>query len=288
MHNSWMINSFFILGLSAAAAVGHTESNPNHNSPAYQQEPSLSTQTGHILGLTVSDYVYKEPSLGVKITSTKIGFDYNGTIKLDSSLFLKADFRYATGKAEYSGSGTQDDEDDWYFDARGLIATDLAFLHFSISPYAGLGFRHLYNDSRGTTSTGHIGYRRESNYFYIPFGLTHRINLTQATSLETTFEYDHLVRGTQISYLSDTEQSTGYYHVDDTHNTQSEGFGLRFSSMVKMDNLAFGPYITYWDIKQSDTVATQTRSWGGQTSYLYVFEPKNSTLETGFKVSYQF
>jgi hypothetical protein len=44
-------------------------------------------------------------------------------------------------------------------------------------PYAGLGFRYLYNDLRGTSSTGAIGYRRESHYFYVPLGVTLRVPL---------------------------------------------------------------------------------------------------------------
>jgi len=64
----------------------------------------------------------------------------------------------------------------------------------SLSPYVGVGYRYLYNDVRGSTSTGAIGYRRESNYIYEPIGLTARFLLGDRWVLAPTLEGEVFTR----------------------------------------------------------------------------------------------
>jgi len=66
------------------------------------------------------------------------------------------------------------------------------------SPYAGFAFRYLYNDLRGTTSTGAIGYRRDSSYFYVPLGVTLRMQLGSDWALAPQVEYKGLIHGVQV------------------------------------------------------------------------------------------
>ena len=64
---------------------------------------------------------------------------------------------------------------DWIFETRAVVGKDyLPRSGISLSPFAGLGYRYLYNDLRGTTSTGAVGYQRYSQFLYAPVGLTSR------------------------------------------------------------------------------------------------------------------
>ncbi len=118
-----------------------------------------------------------------------------------------------------------------------------------LAPYTGFGFRYLKNDSRGETSTGYWGYQRESRYYYLPIGVNHRISINTDSVLDSMFEFDYLLRGQQTSQLSDA--SSDY---PDLNNRQDSGYGLKFSSMYRINDLAVGPYIDYWNINKSDVV----------------------------------
>lgn len=176
-----------------------------------QVASELKTKTSNEIGLTVASYEYKEPDISMSQKATKVGIDYNGAMALNNGWFVRGDLRYATGKADYSSpaSGTKNGNPDWYYELRGTFGRDFSLETYSLSPYAGLGYRYLFNDIRGVTSTGAIGYRRESNYYYLPVGVTHRLKLESAARLSTTLEYDYLINGKQKSYLSDV--TTLYY-----------------------------------------------------------------------------
>ena len=162
-----------------------------------QQRTDLSTRSGHDVGVTLTNYKYSEPGV-MAIKARKIGFDYSITHAIGSEWpnrnngwFVRADLRYATGKGDYSSSisGSLNDRVDWYYEVRGLIGKDYDQGSYVLSPYAGLGFRHLYNDLRGVTNTGAVGYRRESNYTTLPIGVMHRMALSNQSQLHSTVEY---------------------------------------------------------------------------------------------------
>jgi hypothetical protein len=247
-----------------------------------QQIPGLNTVTGNELGLTISNYFYKEPSIGVDIKGqNKAGVAYTGTLAFGGNWFAKADLRYVNGKTNYSGSGTAIGDPDWYYDARGLFGKDFIVSGQVVAPYAGYGYRYLFNDGRGITSTGAGGYRRESNYWYIPIGINHKMHLSSHSKLDTTIEYNYLLDGKQVSHLSDV---AGY---SDVKNKQNKGYGYRVSSMYVENNWALGPYFYYWSIDQSNMVDSIVVS-GGVENKITLYEPKNNTKELGFKVSYKF
>lgn len=246
--------------------------------PALAQNAGLTTRTGNEVGVTVSDYKYTEPGI-MAIKATKIGFEYSGTYALDSEWpnqskgwFVRGDVRYATGKGNYSSglSGTINDRPDWYYEIRGLIGKDFYFGDYTLSPYAGLGYRYLFNDLRGVTSTGGLGYRRESNYSTLPVGVTHRMNLANQSQLLTTVEYSYLIRGRQESKLSDSTPL-----LQDVGLKQRNGYGLRLGTMVQFDKWSVGPSLMLWRIKESDR-STLT------------LEPRNNTYELGVKGVYNF
>lgn len=248
--------------------------------PALAQRAELATKTGNEIGVTVSGYKYTEPGL-ISIKAIKSGFDYSGTYAIgsewpnrSSGWFGRGDLRFATGKGDYSSdlSGTLNDRPDWYYEVRGLIGKDFYFADYTLSPYAGLGYRYLFNDLRGVSSTGVPGYRRESKYFTLPVGVIHKMNLANQAQLVTTVEYSHLIRGRQEAKLSDSNPAT-----QDVGLTQRSGYGLRLGTMVRFARWSVGPSLILWRIKESDRIN------GGLT-----FEPRNNTYEFGVKVAYNF
>lgn len=240
----------------------------------------LKTPAVNEIGLSFGYYGYQEPGV-MTLRGAKIGLELRTTRELVSGPFIRGDLRYAFGTVDYTsdGSGSADGLQDWYLEARGLIGKAIPFNHSVYALYTGLGYRHLFNDARGISSTGFAGYRRESTYFYLPIGVIHRSLLNDQARLVSTLEYDRLLSGKQVSRLNDA--GLGY---EDISNDQSRGYGLKLSVIYERDDWALGPYFYYWNIDQSDT------------SLLYQngvpvgigWEPKNDTVEFGLKASQQF
>ncbi|MDH4233529.1 MAG: hypothetical protein OEV15_00125 [Gallionella sp.] len=246
------------------------------------ETPDLKTQTGFDLGLSLSSYKYEEPGL-MSLEGGKIGVDMRIAKMFPSEWSIRGELRHAYGKLDYNGSGSASGNPDLYTEARFLVSRDWVINDAVLSPYTGGGYRYLYHDGRGiscTATTCYWGYRRESNYLYWPVGLTLRSALNNQARLVSTVEYDHLLQGKQVSHMSDG----GYGHSDAT-NTQKKGYGLKLSVNYEKDNWAIGPFVHYWNIDDSDIVpeiqnGTPT-GWG-------LMEPKNNTVEIGFKGSRQF
>jgi hypothetical protein len=239
---------------------------------------TLKTLTGNDIGLSLSSYQYQEPGV-MSLKGGKMGLDLRATKVLQSERFIRGDLRYAAGTVDYNGSGNATGMLDWYIEARGLVGKDWVIKDAVLSPYAGLGYRYLFNDGRGISSTGAAGYRRESDYLYLPIGITHRRALDERARLVGTLEYDYLLAGKQSSRLSDT--GLGY---SDVANNQSNGYGLKLSIMYEKDKWAIGPYVYYWNISQSDTALVYQN---GIPAFIGA-EPENNTVEFGLKASQQF
>jgi hypothetical protein len=142
-------------------------------------------------------------------------------------------------------------------------------------PYAGLGVRYLYNDVRGVTSTGAVGYRRRSHYFYVPVGVALRFPLGGGIVMAPQLEFDAFARGSQRSYLGDT--GIGF---TDVTNVQKRGRGYRAQLMFEGRRWSFGPWTHYWKIKDSDI---QPIGFG-----FGALEPANWTRESGVELRYRF
>jgi hypothetical protein len=247
---------------------------------ARAESTTLKTQTGNDIGLSLSSYQYQEPGI-MSLKGVKIGLDLHTVKVLQNDQFIRGDLRYAFGTVDYNsnGTGSASGEPDWYIEARVLVGKDWLTNDAVFSPYTGLGYRYLFNDGRGITSTGAGGYRRESNYFYLPIGIIHRRALNDQARLVSTLEYDHLLAGKQISSLSDT--GLGF---NDVMNNQSSGYGLKLSIMYEQSKWAIGPYADYWNIGPSDIAPLYQNGilvGGGR-------EPQNNTVEFGLKASQQF
>jgi hypothetical protein len=252
---------------------------------AQDPDPSMTTRKGWEAGGQVSKYRYEEPDLRgsngvpvtVKVTGRLAGATGAYTFTDDKRhIFTRIDGRLAYGKTDYEGSGTQTGVPDTIFETRAVVGMDFfPGLSVTLSPYVGLGYRYLYDDSRGYTSTNAVGYRRYSNYLYAPLGLAARFDMGSQWILAPTLEYDVFLKGRQESKLSDT--NLGY---SDVSNNQKHGRGYRASLMVQKDHWAFGPWLHYWNIKDSDIQPSGI-------PFVGVREPRNWTREYGVELKYR-
>lgn len=241
-------------------------------SVAHAESASIHTRGGNEFDILVSTYRYDEPTLDVATTGDKFGVGHTGALKLNGDWFIKDDAKFVYGKVDYVGSGFQINAPDWYYEVRGLVGRDVQVGSVMLSPYVGIGYRYLFNDLRGYSSTGAVGYRRESNYLYVPMGVTHRFLMQDSAVLATTFEYDYFVQGKQFSRLSDT----GIAGYPDVTNNQNSGFGFRADVMYTMSDWAFGPFFNVWNVNDSDMVLG------------IGLEPRNRTTEFGMRIKFRF
>ncbi len=243
----------------------------------------LLTRPGLEVGVQAAHYHYEEPGVA-KLIGLRAG-GVGAFTFTQGDAFFKADGRVSLGSLNYQGSGTQSNIPDYIFEARFVAGADLqAGEGVVFSPYAGLGYRYLYNDLRGYTrgpvtplnpSGIYAGYRRYSNYLYAPLGLTLRTGINDGWVLAPTLEYDLFIRGKQITLLSDA----GLGDPDMT-NAQKRGKGYRFALMAEKDHVVIGLWMHYWSIEISEVVSPAPGKFG--------WEPENWTREIGVEVRYRF
>ena len=268
------------MGVALCTAVSFVTASAYATSQPGNQTLYPTTRASTEIGITFSAYRYEEPEV-MSSKGKKIGLDFAATQLLSNARFFRVEFRQAFGMVDYSSyeTGSAEGQPDWYMEARALIGQDWIVDNAVFAPYAGLGYRYLFNDARGISSTGNWGYRRESNYIYMPIGIMHRSSPDGRTRWISTLEYDQLLVGVQISRLSDGGQGHG-----DLTNRQTRGYGVKMSLMVEKDKWAMGPYAHYWNISQSAIVTVYRNGMPISSGW----EPKNSTTEFGFKVSQKF
>jgi hypothetical protein len=250
---------------------------------------SLGTQSSFDVGLQFSGYDYKEPkvtdystgqTLDVDIHGLKYGIDGRGTFALDN-WFVQIEGRFAGGDDDYKGSGKLGGVADDLSEARLLGGHDFYASAFGLSPYTGIAFRDLFNDGRGTTSTDYQGYRRESEYLYLPLGMTTRTRLNDDSRVALNLEYDQVVWGRQYSHLGDVAPE-----LPTLTNDQKFGYGFRGDIMYEARKWGIGPFFDYWNIDQSKE-ACGSNIYG---QYIYTecgVEPHNRTIEYGLQFRYR-
>jgi hypothetical protein len=244
----------------------------------------LKTATSSELGFDVSSYRYEEVNNGAFFMANegnKVGLAASLSVALEDDWFWTADARQAHGNVSYSsaGSGTKGSNPDIITEARITIGRDFPNGEQLLAPYFGLGYRHLYNDLRGYSTTGAAGYRRISHYTYMPLGITHRLHLSPQARFSTSLEYDLLLEGRQQSFLSDVNATS-----NDPINTQREGHGLRLTAAYETYHWSAGVYFHHWNIADSDLAL---RTLGGVPTSV-IMEPQNTTREIGMRFRLRF
>ena len=212
-------------------------------------------------------YEYKEPGVMTersRLPSLTVGYQNLAALWGGfHPLQLGATAETSLGLTKYDGTGTTDNH---YTKFLGE-----AYLSVDEHLYVGLGYRRLTDKMGGqTTSTGHLGYDRRSQYLYIPIGGTFASGGGRFKA-----QYNHFIRGQQVSYLSDT----GLYK--DLSNTQHSGNGLDLSYTPNSGK--FQAYLRYWNIEKSEVVPLYFMN-GNQ--YGIGWEPANTTFELGYRRSF--
>jgi len=233
------------------------------------------------LGTEISYIKYKEPGV---MEEKGMMYGIVGSYTYRPKFMLRAEGRFAYGQVDYKNSGTLDNIDDYILEFRGLGGYDFSvFTASTLTPYIGIGYRYLNDDMTGTTSTGALGYERESNYLYSPIGVEIITPLKNDWSVGATLEYDYFWKGIQKSHLSDTGLGLG-----DIENDQNKGYGIRgsvkFQKKGEKLDFVIEPFIRYWNIKKSEETAI---TYSG-TIIGYGYEPKNNSTEIGCKLAVKF
>jgi hypothetical protein len=269
-----------ILLLVSPASLAQQPESELAAAPLERQPNILSTRAGLEIGAQASHYQYAEPGL-MSLTGNRVGVVGTATLAGQSRAFLRLEFRdsYARLRYDSSGTGSKSDVPDWLLELRGLAGLDFIGARAALSPYLGLGYRYLYNDLRGYTSTGAGGYRRYSNYLYAPVGLTARWHMGEGWVLAPTLEADVFLAGKQITKASDLDP-----RLMDATNDQHSGHGYRGSLMIEKGSWMFGVWTQYWHIQSTDFEFVGVVN--GQSVFLK--EPENTTRETGIELRYRF
>ena len=245
-------------------------------------EPDISHE--HVWSFGPETYYvrYNEPGV---MSERGIMYGLVGSYEYHNNIMLKLEARGAFGNVDYKNSGTMGNIPDFTLESRGLAGYDFQIAENStLTPYLGLGYRYLNDDSSGkTTSDGSAGYERFNNRIYSPVGLEWTMRMEDNWSVGTTAEYDILWWSRQTSRLSTANPS-----FNDVNNTQRKGYGLRGSVKLqykteKIDYL-IEPFVRYWNISQSNN-SNVTYS-GAVVGYGY--EPKNNTTELGLNLGMRF
>ena len=248
---------------------------------------SLQTHTWEV-GAEISHIKYKEPGV-MEEEGTMYGligsYTYRDWVRPDSEVsdggrMLRLEGRYSWGEVDYDGSITGEtpytvsDVDDYLLEFRLLAGNDAVTSKGMNTGYLGFGYRYLNDDA----SFDPYGYERESNYFYMPFGIQTTNDLGDGLSFGLAGEFDLLLFGIQVSHLSDVDPS-----YDDVKNFQWLGFGLRGSTKLQKKtkhlDIIVEPFIRYWWVEESDPQYIDGA---------IVWEPRNRSLEYGIHLLFRF
>ena len=243
---------------------------------------SLKTKDTVEIGLQSYWYKYEEEVDGdffMSTTGQKYGLSLTGIKNVGNDVYVVADIRCATGDVEYKSASGIGDVSDHMYEARLLVGAEKLTHEILWSSFIGVGYRYLFNDLR---DLGSGGYRRESQYIYIPIGITHRFRVHHNSRISTTLEYDYLVQGKQKSYISDVGPAYAAVFGDPV-NDQNHGHGIRFSTSYEEEHWSAGVFFNYWKIEDSDM-----NVYIVLPDIIGIYEPENKTKEIGLQIKYRF
>jgi hypothetical protein len=315
-----IIMRLVLAGIVALIPFGAFAQTPDAASP----RAALATPAGHEVSLTAGHYTYVEPGpLRISIHGAKLGGEYTGTFPLGERRrwFVQAGVRGVGGATAYDGfcrpwlirpnsaspNGyelglgdaspcSESGDKDWYMEARALVGRDLIGRTWGLSPYAGLGFRHLSNGTAGVS-----GFRTD-DYLYPSFGVTARTRVASHGVLSLNLEYDLLAHGWQRTRGSKlgggsvpattTAPAFTLDGLSDVSFAQHRGWALRAGAKYQATRAwSFEPYYVHWSVGDSPVnYETATFTVNGVTAreQLGFYEPRNVTNELGVKVGFRF
>ena len=248
--------------------------------PAHADDAiSLNTSSGYEVGAQLSRYLYEEEKDGHFFMHTKgnrLGLTGAATWAFGNDWYVNGDIRYSYSEVNYKGTGTHGGIPDKLWEVRAIGGKDFSLDGYLLSPYIGIGYRNLVNE---LAEVGRGGYRRESEYWYLPVGLTHRFQVDSESRISSSVEYDYFLRGQQQSDLSDVAPG-----LNNQENHQNHGYGLRATLAYERKDWSVGLFYDYWKIADSEPASLT--NYGLPIGQL--MEPKNTTDEYGIQVKYRF
>lgn len=308
--------TLMVCALALTSTVAFAQTPARLNAPV--------TQAGHEINVSLQHYKYVEPDpVDISIFGPKAGGEYTGTWLFSERRhwFGRFNARVSGGATDYDGwcrpwqivpstgsangyalrlgdrgKCTESNDADWYAEGRAIVGKDLVADSWSLSPFAGVGVRHLANGI-----TGNANFRTEE-YLYVPVGATLRAAVGSSRAIEFTVEYDHLIRGwqkTRNSLLGGgtvpaTATAPAFTIGDftDLSFAQHRGRAFRADATVPVARRWFiAPYFTYWRVNDSP-VSTGSVAYtvNGITArgQLNAYEPLNTTAEVGVKIGFRF
>ena len=236
------------------------------------------------VGPEIYYFNYEEPGV---MEEDGVFYGVGAAYRYHNTLMLGLDGRLAFGSVDYTSpaSGSIDDINDVVIETRGTFGMDWSMKdNVVLTPFSGFGYRYLNDDTSGRSSTtGALGYERESNYYYSPIGLAARWSGAQDWTVTLSGEYDFFWSGTQKSHLSDAVAT-----LNDLENDQDDGYGTRASLAVekkgrKMDWVCEA-FWRYWDIEESNAAPLSLSG----TVIGVGFEPANDSFEIGGRITARF
>ncbi len=194
---------------------------------------------------------------------------------------LRVEGGFSAGQVDYDGGlsdgtdyipYTMKGNDDLLVNARLLWGPLWQSANWANYGYYGLGYRYLQDDSTHDP----FGYRRHSNYLYLPLGLKAFRTLGGPWYLEAGAELDVLLIGLQISEIEESPTDSS-----DVENWQWPGFGLRTSVEARRKtgalDLALAPFIQLWWLP--DSALSSSNTW---------VEPRNWSFQGGLNLVVRF
>ena len=278
MENRFFIISAIVGTIAMTSLLADEIAHPN----IPEGRISLTTKDGVDIGLQSYWYKYEEKvndEFFMSNTGNKYGFSGTGIKTLDNGYYLIADARYVTGDVKYKSASGEGDVSDNMYELRLLLGCEAMVENYLLASYTGIGYRRLDNDLR---DLGSGGYRRTSQYTYIPIGITHRFLVDNESRISSNIEYDYLLNGEQKSYLSDVGPSYAAIFGDPV-NKQKHGYGVRINTAYEQEYWSIGAFFNYWHIGDSEV-----NYYDDGSSVYYALEPKNDTKEIGLELKVRF
>ena len=244
------------------------------------REPGFIKDKGMMYGV-FGEYTYRL-SENQHIHSFKDAFSDTNKINM-----FRVDGKFSYGSVDYEseGTGSLDDIRDYMFEFRGVAGYDFPVFDASrITPYVGIGYRYLNDDSGGRkTTTGAAGYERESRYVYLPAGFEIKNDFSNGWTAGLALEYDIFLGGKQKSHLGDAIAG-----LNAVENEQKKGKGWRSSIKImrRSERLDFfvEPFVRYWKIQDSEISSI---TYNG-VAVGYGLEPENNSTEYGIQFGLQY
>jgi hypothetical protein len=232
----------------------------------------LGTRSGLDGALQGDYYNYDENKLGEQISGPQLGVDLAATVVAPNHIFDTLDLAYSYGTVNYRDPvGNSGDHTNETWEIRDTVGQDFIWQRYSLSPFIGLGYRNLYNDSTGANT---FGISTLSQYLYIPIGVKPEVRIDGANIIRMNAEFD---------YLGDNGDG------DPTvHNGQGAGLGFRGEAMWDTGTWAFGPFIQYWSVPNSDGAIFHSPNSTCGAATCVGTAPHSTTVEGGIQLRYHF